>query len=47
MVKIVRYLKPKEWLMAFISLIFIVGQVWLELKLPEYMAQITRLVQTP
>jgi ATP-binding cassette subfamily B protein len=47
MVKIFKYLKPKEWLMAGISLFFIVTQVWLDLKLPEYMSQITTLTQTP
>jgi len=47
MLKILKYLKPKEWLMAGLSLIFIVAQVWLELKLPDYMAVITRLTQTP
>jgi ATP-binding cassette subfamily B protein len=47
MIKIFKYLKPKEWLMAGISLIFIVTQVWLDLKMPEYMEQITKLVQTP
>ena len=29
-----------------ISLIFIIGQVWLDLKLPDYMSNITKLVQT-
>lgn len=47
MVRIFKYLKPKEWLMALLSLIFVVGQVWLDLKLPDYMAEITTLVQTP
>ena len=47
MIKIFRYLKPKEWLMAGVCLIFIVSQVWLDLKLPDYMAEITKLVQTP
>ena len=47
MIKIFRYLKPKEWLMVFVSLIFIVAQVWLDLKSPDYMAEITTLVQTP
>ena len=46
MVKIFKYLKPREWLQAGLSLIFIVGQVWLDLKLPDYMQEITRLVQT-
>lgn len=47
MLKIFKYLKPKEWLFAGVSLIFIVAQVWLDLKLPDYMAEITTLVQTP
>ncbi|MDR2131787.1 MAG: ABC transporter ATP-binding protein/permease [Clostridiales Family XIII bacterium] len=47
MVKIFKYLKRKEWLMALVCLIFIVAQVWLDLKSPEYMAEITVLVQTP
>jgi len=38
---------PREWMMALVSLGFIVTQVWLDLKSPEYMAQITTLVQTP
>ena len=46
MFKIFKYLKPMEWLMAGISLIFIVAQVWLDLKMPEYMQEITLLVQT-
>jgi ATP-binding cassette subfamily B protein len=46
MLKIFKYLKPKEWLVAGISLIFIVAQVWLDLKLPEYMSAITKLTQT-
>lgn len=33
--------------MIAVSLIFIVLQVWLDLTMPEYMADITGLVQTP
>ena len=47
MLKIFKYLKPKEWLMAGISLVFIVAQVWLDLKMPDYMSEITRLTQMP
>jgi len=45
--KIFKYLEPKEWLMALVSLGFILAQVWLDLKSPDYMAEITILVQTP
>lgn len=47
MLKILKYLDPKEWLMAGISLIFIVVQVWLDLKVPEFMRTVTALTQTP
>ncbi len=44
---IFKYLRKREWSMAFVSVLFIVGQVWLDLKLPDYMNEITKLVQTP
>jgi ATP-binding cassette subfamily B protein len=47
MVSILKRLKAKEWLMALLSLGFIVAQVWLDLKLPDYMEEITLLTQTP
>ncbi|NLB42106.1 MAG: ABC transporter ATP-binding protein, partial [Clostridiales bacterium] len=47
MFKVLKYLKAKEWLQAACSLVFIVVQVWLDLKIPEYMSEITRLTQTP
>lgn len=47
MIKILKYLKPAEWIFVAISVVFIVAQVYLDLKLPDYMAEITKLVQTP
>jgi ATP-binding cassette subfamily B multidrug efflux pump len=47
MIKILKRLNRKEWLQVSISLLFIVAQVWLNLKLPDYMSEITRLTQTP
>lgn len=46
MLKILRYLRAKEWLMVSLSILFIIGQVQLDLKLPDYMSKITTLVQT-
>jgi ATP-binding cassette, subfamily B, multidrug efflux pump len=46
MLKIFKHLQMKEWLLIVCSLIFIVTQVWLDLKLPDYMYEITMLVQT-
>ncbi len=45
MLKIFRYIKLKEWLQFVISVAFIVAQVWLDLKLPDYMSEITKLLQ--
>lgn len=47
MLKLFKNLKKEEWCMIAVSLIFIVLQVWLDLTMPEYMADITGLVQTP
>ena len=46
MIRILKHMKAKEWIMVAVSLAFIVAQVWLDLKLPDYMSTITRLVQT-
>ena len=46
MLKILKRLNGKEWAQAGASLLFIVVQVWLDLKLPDYMARITQLLQT-
>ena len=45
--RIFRYLSKKEWGMIGLTVLLIAFQVWLELKMPEYMAAITTLVQTP
>lgn len=39
-------LKKTDWLLAAVCLVFIALQVWLDLKTPDYMAEITTLVQT-
>ena len=46
MIKLLKNLGRKEWMLALICLVLIVGQVWLELKMPDYMSEITVLVQT-
>lgn len=46
MLKIFKYLKKKELIMVAASILFIVGQVWLDLKLPDYISEITKLVTT-
>lgn len=47
MFKILKYLTGKQIFLAFIALLFIVMQVFFDLTLPDFMAEITRLVQSP
>lgn len=47
MIQLFKKLKAIEWGLFGVSFIFIVTQVWLDLKIPDYMSEITRLVQTP
>lgn len=46
MLKLIKDFKRKDILYITISFLLIVCQVWLELKMPDYMSSITRLVQT-
>lgn len=46
MIKLLRNLTKKEWALMAVAFVFIVVEIWLELTMPEYMAEITRLVQT-
>ena len=46
MLKLIRNFTKKEWTLMFISALFIIFQVWLDLKMPDYMSEITQLVQT-
>ena len=46
MLKLFKNFGKKEWLYVAISVLLIIAQVWLELKMPDYMAAITQLVKT-
>lgn len=46
MLKLLKKFKKKEWFLSFIALLLIIVEVWLELKMPDYMSEITKLVQT-
>lgn len=47
MLRIMRYLSKAERGQMLIALVSIVGQIWLDLTLPDYMSDITTLVETP
>lgn len=46
MIKLLKNLSKRNWLMMFFAIGFVVLQVWLDLTIPDYMADITALVQT-
>lgn len=47
MLKLLKRMTKRECGMVLASLVFIIAQVWLDLKMPDYMSTITELVQTP
>ncbi len=47
MIKLFRHLDIRERLMVFCGVLFVIVQVWLELKMPEYMSEITVLIEMP
>lgn len=46
MVKLLKKLKWKDFILAAVAFVFIIVQVWLSLTMPDYMSEITKLVQT-
>ena len=46
MIKLFNYLDKKDISRIVICIMFVIGSVWLELKMPDFMSKITRLVQT-
>ncbi len=47
MIKVLKRLTWKELVLALVSVGFVVVQVWLDLTIPDYMSEITMLIQTP
>ncbi len=46
MLKLLKNLRRRDYIYALICAILVVIQVWLELKMPDYMSNITQLVET-
>ena len=46
MTKIFKQFNKKDWALIFVVAILIVFQVWLDLKLPDYMSEVTRILQS-
>ena len=46
MIKVFKNFKKKDYLFMLTCVVLMITQVWLELRIPEYMSKVTRLVQT-
>ena len=46
MLKLLKKLTKKEWALAGVAFLLILFQVWMNLTMPDYMSEITTLVQT-
>ncbi len=46
MIKILKYMRRRDWVLTFIAIFFTILRVYFELKIPEYMKQVTELVMT-
>lgn len=47
MFKLLKKLEKKQWILLIIVFFLVLAQVMLELKMPDYMSEVTKLVQTP
>ncbi|NCC66952.1 MAG: ABC transporter ATP-binding protein [Clostridia bacterium] len=47
MLKLLKRLGTREIVMAIVSTVLVAFQVWLDLKLPDYMSEITIIIKTP
>lgn len=47
MIRMLKYMSKRDFSYALYSLVFILVQVWLDLKLPDFMSRVTVLVKTP
>lgn len=47
MIRLLKKMKPQDWLYALACIAFIVVQVWLDMTMPQYMNEITVLIETP
>lgn len=46
MLKLLKNMRPKEIIMSIICIIFILGQIYFDLLLPDYMSELTTLINT-
>lgn len=46
MIKLIKNFEKKDYILVLLIIFLIIAQVWLDLKMPDYMSEITKLVKT-
>ncbi len=46
MIKLLKKMKPREWGMAIVCAVLVLGQIYFDLRLPDYMSDLTVLIKT-
>ncbi len=47
MIKLLKQMRKQEWLMAGLCAFLVLGQIYFDLRLPDYMSDLTVLIKTP
>ena len=47
MLKLLKQLRRKEWMMALLCAVLVLGQIYFDLRLPDYMSNLTVLIKSP
>lgn len=47
MIKLLKRIRLREVIMCLVCAVFILGQIYFDLRLPDYMSELTMLIQTP
>ena len=47
MIKLLRKMRPRELVMSLVCAVLVVGQIYFDLTLPDYMTDLTALIKTP
>ena len=47
MIRLLKRMRRREWLMAGLCALLVLGQIYFDLSLPDYMSDLTVLIETP
>ena len=47
MLRLLKQMKAKQWIMALLCVALILGQIYFDLRLPDYMSDLTVQIKTP